>query len=603
MKIKLISLLLCAGMVLGSSQAAFAFEDPSAGAPKGVQDSENVELDLERALSNGVYAWEEIDEDNDGVTDYHFLRNVAYEKNITSPQYQYMNIAVPVGYLTFSEGAVTGINQEAQVNGYTASTAPILFNNECAGWNSSTPFAPGGWHGIKSYIDNGFVYISCGARSRNDNNGGKPGEDYENYGKAPTPIADLKAGLIFVRANADVIPGDKERIFSEGTSGGGQMSSVIGASGNMEEYYPFMYENGAIGVTYDEASGTYASEYEDSVFGAQCFCPIADIENADLAYAWMHYDDGSVSFTDNSTPQSSGESFDLTAFQLELQKDLGLAFCSYINSLSLVDFDGNALTFDENEDGSLNPRSGSYYDAVLGNIANALEQYLASLDPQEAQAETERLLASNEEDNPWLIPKEDGSFAVTDMAAFLNAEIFTAFNRETKETLVQSVAKKRNKNLPAFDTFFATGEGNSFGSSEQDGVHFSVSVAQVLKDYYEKYQGLEGFADADVDEYIAQVLDSEEADGVAEQVALMNATHILLDDAKGLQDSTPAQHWRMRNGTADEHTSFAIAYDICLAVAMNGLDVDYSLVWAMTHGSNEGTTTGTLIDWINGICQ
>ena len=125
MKIKLISLLLCAGMVLGSSQAAFAFEDPSAGAPKGVQDPENVELDLERALSNGVYAWEEIDEDNDGVTDYHFLRNVAYEKNITSPQYQYMNIAVPVGYLAVQDGAITGIDLEAQVNGYTASTAPM----------------------------------------------------------------------------------------------------------------------------------------------------------------------------------------------------------------------------------------------------------------------------------------------------------------------------------------------------------------------------------------------------------------------------------------------------------------------------------------------
>jgi hypothetical protein len=83
----------------------------------------------------------------------------------------------------------------------------------------------------------------------------------------------------------------------------------------------------------------------------------------------------------------------------------------------------------------------------------------------------------------------------------------------------------------------------------------------------------------------------------------MNATHILLDDAAGLQDSTPARYWRTRNGTADEHTSFTIAYNLCLAAKLNGLNTDYSLVWAMTHGHNEGATTGTMVGWINSICK
>jgi len=30
--------------------------------------------------------------------------------------------------------------------------------------------------------------------------------------------------------------------------------------------------------------------------------------------------------------------------------------------------------------------------------------------------------------------------------------------------------------------------------------------------------------------------------------------------------------------------------------------VDYSLVWNMPHGSAEGTSTGTFVDWVHAIC-
>ena len=36
---------------------------------------------------------------------------------------------------------------------------------------------------------------------------------------------------------------------------------------------------------------------------------------------------------------------------------------------------------------------------------------------------------------------------------------------------------------------------------------------------------------------------------------------------------------------------------------MNGIDIDYSLVWNMQHGNNEGTSTGTFIDWVNKISK
>ena len=63
-----------------------------------------------------------------------------------------------------------------------------------------------------------------------------------------------------------------------------------------------------------------------------------------------------------------------------------------------------------------------------------------------------------------------------------------------------------------------------------------------------------------------------------------------------------ALHWRGRSGTADQRTSFSVGYNIRLAAQTLGLDADYHLVWDMPHGSEEGTSTGTFIDWIHEIC-
>jgi len=83
----------------------------------------------------------------------------------------------------------------------------------------------------------------------------------------------------------------------------------------------------------------------------------------------------------------------------------------------------------------------------------------------------------------------------------------------------------------------------------------------------------------------------------------MNATAIMLDIAKGEQEADCADHWRTRNGTADEHTSFSIAYNLAMAAGMAGAEsVDYALVWAMPHGSDEGTSTGTFAQWVHSIC-
>jgi len=202
---------------------------------------------------------------------YYQLQGVAFCTNVVEEKYQTMNIYAPAAYF---EGG--------EVCGYTAETAPIVLQNNCSGWRSGSAGPVD-----KTMIENGFVFVNCGARSR----------DAGGYGKAPTPVVDLKSAVRTLRLNGDIIPGDEEKIISIGTSGGGQMSSILGASGNMEEYYSYLYENGAPGVLYDETNDTYISTIDDDVFGCMCYCPIADIENADIAYAWMRYDSGATSFS------------------------------------------------------------------------------------------------------------------------------------------------------------------------------------------------------------------------------------------------------------------------------------------------------------------
>ncbi|MBR1736898.1 MAG: hypothetical protein IJ736_07775, partial [Firmicutes bacterium] len=472
-------------------------------------------------------------------------QGVNTESNITNTEYQTMLIFVPSEYILLNEDGTASFTDK-EIGGYTAATAPIIFQNNNGGWRSGSPKAP-------EYSDTlaaGMIYVSCGSRSRDAKS-----EDGTPTGKVPTPVADLKAGVIALRANTETIPGDKNKIISVGASGGGQMSSVLGASGNMKEYFPYLYESGAIGVTYNEETQEYLSAYDDSVYAAMCYCPIADIENADMAYAWIRYDSTYSSNPASSKFSESVGSYNFTQFQLALQEDEAQAFGKYVNSLDLKDINGSELKFDEKEDGSINLRSGSYYEKTLENISDALNKYLV------AESDPDGYLSENYGDTSSWLTKENGKYKVTNLAAFING---------TK--LV------RNKDIPGFDALDLSAENDAFGRTEDSAVHFSTSIAKLIKENYEKYSVLDGFEAAQADMYIDNALDGDLANIVDEQTDLVNATQIMLDKAAGKNDANIAKYWRTRNGTADQHTSFSIAYNICLAAQMAGSKADYSLV-------------------------
>ncbi len=537
---KWLSCVLVLMMLLSLAPAALA----ASGEPSGEASTEPVSLELTDP------AWE-----LSANGSYYSLKNVVYCTNVVNATYQYMNIYVPAAYIDGGE-----------CNGYTADTAPIIFENNCMGWNSSTPGSAN-----SAYIAEGFVHVSCGARSRNAENG---------TGKMPAPVVDQKAGVRMLRLNGDVIPGDEEKIVSLGSSGGGQMSSILGATGNMDEYYPYLYEIGAAGI--ELVNGEYVSTIDDDIFASMCFCPIVDLNNADLAYAWMRCDSG-----ETGASTMFGGDIVFSDFQLALQEDLAVAFAEYVNGLGIENEAGEVLSFDTGASGEPEVRAGSYYDQILANMSKALNAWIAAEAYTESSSgemfdSVEAYIASLENADAWLSKNADGSYAITDMAGFLNG-----------------TGLARNKDIPGFDTFYATEEGNGFGVAGEEGMHFSANVAAVLEENYDAYAAMAGFGDQDVDVYIQQAARED----IQEQAYLMNATHIMLAVAKGEEEADIARHWRTRNGTKDEHTSFTIAYNLAMSANMAGAEsVDYALVWNMGHGSDEGTSTGTFADWVHSIC-
>ena len=93
-------------------------------------------------------------------------------------------------------------------------------------------------------------------------------------------IIDLKSAIRFLRYNSDLIPGDLNRIYTFGHSGGGAQSCIIGFTGNSDLFKDYLNE---IGTAMNNADG---NEIKDNIKGSQCWCPITNLDTADVAYEW-----------------------------------------------------------------------------------------------------------------------------------------------------------------------------------------------------------------------------------------------------------------------------------------------------------------------------
>lgn len=255
--------------------------------------------------------------------DYLAFREIVYVERPVCPEYQRMNIFIPAVY-----------RDGGSVNGYTRESAPIFMPNTVGGYMPGpldepglAKFGPSVPNSIFHALRRGYVVAAPALRGRTLQD-----KDGAYVGKAPACIVDYKAAVRFLRSLGDALPGDKEKIITNGTSSGGALSSLMGATGNALEYAPYLEEIGA-------------ADQRDDVFASSCYCPITNLEHADMAYEWQFA--GIADYHSEYT----GDGI-MSAEQMELSAKLAKAFPAYVNSLELTGPDGSPLALAPDNTGS-----------------------------------------------------------------------------------------------------------------------------------------------------------------------------------------------------------------------------------------------------------
>ncbi|MFZ5879978.1 MAG: esterase, partial [Chloroflexota bacterium] len=295
----------------------------------------------------------------DADNDVYWQIGVQYAATPETTDYETLGIYVPGVYMTATangDGTYTAaINEAGTLNGFTAKTAPIVFPVNTGGYAAQKAPTAYSYDGLSSYLGAGFIYVYAGARGKE--NGYDAGGNLAYSGGAPWGVTDFKAAIRYVRYNKAILPGSTDSIFVFGMSGGGAQSTLIGATGDSELYFPYLE---SIQAAMYDADGQYIS---DAVNGVMAWCPITSLDYANAAYEWNM---GQYS--------TEGTRADGT-FTSALSKDLATAYAEYINALGIQDENGNVLTLEPSDADVY--ASGSYYDYLMQTIETSLNNFLA----------------------------------------------------------------------------------------------------------------------------------------------------------------------------------------------------------------------------------
>jgi hypothetical protein len=153
------------------------------------------------------------------------------------------------------------------------------------------------------------------------------------------------------------MPGDAGKIISNGTSAGGAMSTLLGATGNNPDFEPYLKALGAANAT-------------DDIFAVSAYCPITNLDNADMAYEWQFFGVNTYRRGGPMLNNSQGAS-ELSADQITVSKQLKELFPAYINSLHLKDKKGTNLTLDNNGNGTFKDLVKVYVVASAQKVLDA----------------------------------------------------------------------------------------------------------------------------------------------------------------------------------------------------------------------------------------
>ena len=260
---------------------------------------------------------------------YRAWKNIPYVEKPAVQEFQQLNLFAPAVY--FEGGSI---------NGYSLETAPVFVPNSVGGYMPGQLDEPGTDHfrpeeanTIFRALQHGYVVAAPAVRGR-----------VQPTGKAPACIVDYKAAVRWLHYFADELPGDESKIITNGTSAGGALSSLMGATGDHPDYRPYLEVIGALDAS-------------DAVFAASCYCPITNLDHADMAYEWefagvYEYHRMAMEMNEGGRPSFTPEDGEMTDAQKALSDRLAAAFPAYVNSFDLKDETRTPLTLDENGNGS-----------------------------------------------------------------------------------------------------------------------------------------------------------------------------------------------------------------------------------------------------------
>lgn len=347
-------------------------------------------------------------------------------------------------------------------------------------------------------------------------------------GGIPATILDLKAAVRYLKYNKGRIPGDPDKIISEGGSSGGGSSALLGASGNSHLFDQFLEDMGAAPAA-------------DDIYCAFVDSPIHDFEHIDVAYEWQfgpEYVDGL--FADD--PKAMAVS--------QCARD---KYISYIGGLNLKDPEsGTKLTIED----------GSYRKYMLKKLNESLNVYLADMTDDEKAA----WLA--DEKNAGLAELKSGSAVINSFGSYIKWN-----------------AGRWMKYVGCYDGFSEnpSRENEAFGTPDGRTRHFSTCLGESVREAAD----ITAQADLAVGAEYRQTADVwiSEAGQNAYTIRLMDTYRYL----RGEEAADIAPYWYVRDGGHHETTG-AIFLNLCLLLEerqkeQGDIRVDWRFCWQQNHTS------------------
>ena len=359
---------------------------------------------------------------------YRAFEYIPYVSNPIDIDQQYINIYIPEEY--FNNGTV---------NGYNTQTAPIFMPNNVGGYMPSQPMAPKVENNKPNSalyaLSRGYVVASPATRGRTNK-----ASDGNFIGKAPAVIVDLQAATAYLHANDATMPGNAKRIITNGTSAGGAVSLLQGATGNTSDYQPYLQALGAATASTD-------------VYASSAYAPITNLDAADMAYEWSY--NGITSFNkvtmgQGELPQAnvggapapiqrSVQRVNLTNDDVAYSDLLKSHFPDYVNNLQLRDRTGVILKLDKKGNGTFK----QYVKSFIIDAANKAKSNGTDLSRY--------------------------SFLVLDKNTGMVKDIdWDAYNSFTSRSKAPGAFDSRSND---------SGENSLFGTSTSDTNHFTITAA------------------------------------------------------------------------------------------------------------------------------